>query len=123
MKGRLIVRANPYFAVSQKDGTFEIKNLPAGDIEFVVYHEKSGYVTDAEVKGEKVNWPKGVMKVTIEAGDEPTDLGEIKLSGRSLTNDETSDSLTILTLSLPIALVVSTSGCGSARAKQAPSRT
>jgi plastocyanin len=80
MKGRLIVRPNPYFAVSKKDGTFEIKNLPAGDLEFVVYHERSGYVTDAEVKGEKVNWPKGVMKITIKAGDEPTDLGEIKLS-------------------------------------------
>ncbi|HKD35715.1 MAG TPA: hypothetical protein VKB78_02915 [Pirellulales bacterium] len=80
MKGRLIVRDNPYFAVSKKDGTFEIKNVPAGDIEFVVYHEKSGYVTDATLNGQTVKWPKGVMKVTIKAGDEPTDLGEIKLS-------------------------------------------
>lgn len=80
MKGRLIVRDNPYFAVSKKDGTFEIKNVPAGDIEFVVYHEKSGYVTDATLNGQAAKWPKGVMKVTIKAGDEPTDLGEIKLS-------------------------------------------
>jgi hypothetical protein len=80
MKGRLMVRANPYFAVSKKDGTFEIKNLPAGELEFVVYHEKSGYVTDAQLNGQAVNWPKGVMKVTIKAGDEPTDLSEIKLS-------------------------------------------
>lgn len=79
MKARLIVRPNPYFAVSKKDGTFEIKNLPAGDLEFIVYHERSGYVTDAELKGEKVKWPKGLLKVTIEAGKD-TDLGEIKLS-------------------------------------------
>jgi plastocyanin len=79
MKARLIVRPNPYFAVSKKDGTFEIKNLPAGDLEFIVYHERSGYVTDAELKGEKVKWPKGSLKVTIEAGKD-TDLGEIKLA-------------------------------------------
>ena len=78
MKGRILVRSNPYFAISKKDGTFEIKNLPAGDLEFVVYQEKCGYVTDAELKGQKVKWVKGVMKATIEAGKD-TDLGDIKL--------------------------------------------
>ncbi len=78
MKGRIIIRPSPYFAVSKKDGTFEIKNIPAGDQEFIVYQERSGYVTDATVGGEKVKWTKGVMKVTIKAG-ETTDLGEIKL--------------------------------------------
>lgn len=79
MKARIIIRPNPYAAVSKADGTFEIKNIPAGDQEFIVYHERSGYVTDAEVKGEKTKWVKGVMKVSIKSG-ETTDLGDVKLA-------------------------------------------
>ncbi len=78
MKGRLMVRTNPYFAVSDAKGNFEIKDLPAGEWEFVVYHERSGYVTDASVKGDKATWPKGVVKLTIDGG-KTTDLGDIKL--------------------------------------------
>ena len=78
MNGRLLVRPNPYFAISKKDGTFEIKDLPAGADTFQVYQERSGYVQEAEVKGQKVTWKKGVMKVTIEPG-KVTDLGDIKL--------------------------------------------
>ena len=78
MKGRILVRSNPYFAISGKDGSFEIKNLPAGDLEFIVYHERSGYVTDAKLKAGNVTWPKGVLKVTIKP-DMEIDLGDIKL--------------------------------------------
>lgn len=78
MKGRVMVRSNPYFAVSDAKGNFEIKDLPAGDLEFVVYQETAGYVTDATMKGEKATWPKGVVKITIEPG-KTTDLGDIKL--------------------------------------------
>jgi hypothetical protein len=82
MKARLLIKANPYFAVSKKDGTFEITNLPVGEHEFVVYQERSGYVQQATLNGEKVNWPKGVVKLTVKETkpDAPTDLGDIKLS-------------------------------------------
>jgi plastocyanin len=86
MKARVVVRSSPYFAISKKDGSFEIKNLPAGDLEFVVYHERSGFVQDAETKSGKVNWPKGVMKVTIEPGKD-TDLGDIKLAAAQFNKD------------------------------------
>ncbi len=86
MKGRVLIRTNPYFAISGKDGSFEIKNLPAGDLEFVVYQERSGFVTDAETKTGKVTWPKGVMKVTIEPGKD-TDLGDIKLDAAQFNKD------------------------------------
>ena len=81
MKGRILIKSSPYFAVSGKDGSFEIKNLPAGDLELVVYHERSGYVTDAKLKAGNVTWPKGVLKVTIKP-DQDTDLGEIKLPAK-----------------------------------------
>jgi plastocyanin len=86
MKGRILVRSNPYFAISGKDGSFEIKNLPAGELDFIVYHERSGYVQDAELKTGKATWPKGLFKITIEPGKD-TDLGEIKLAAAQFNKD------------------------------------
>jgi hypothetical protein len=40
MRSYIAVLANPYFAVSKEDGTFEIKGLPAGEYEIEAYHEK-----------------------------------------------------------------------------------
>ena len=71
MKAHVLVRDNPYFAVSAADGTFEIANLPAGDLEFQAWHEVKGYL-------EHTGWPKGKFKHSIKAGD--NDLGTIKLS-------------------------------------------
>lgn len=78
MHAWMVVRPNPYFAISDKDGNFEIKDLPAGELEFQVWQEKSGYVTDASVGGQEVKWPKGHVKWTVEA-DKTTDVGEMKL--------------------------------------------
>jgi plastocyanin len=39
MKGRLAVTATPYCAVSKNDGTFELKNLPAGELELQIWQE------------------------------------------------------------------------------------
>ena len=45
MSGWVIARDNPYVAVSKADGTFEIKDLPAGELEFLAWHERPGYST------------------------------------------------------------------------------
>ncbi|HEX4000768.1 MAG TPA: hypothetical protein VHX65_19625 [Pirellulales bacterium] len=79
MHAYMVVRPNPYFAISDKNGDFEIKNLPAGDLEFQVWQEKSGYVTDAIIGGQATKWTKGRVKWTIEA-DKTTDLGTMKLA-------------------------------------------
>lgn len=72
MKGWILPRDNPYMAVSQEDGTFEIKDLPAGELEFQAWQEKAGYL-EAYPK-----WKKGRFKLKIKEGD--NDLGEIKVS-------------------------------------------
>src|SRR5262249_52095952 len=54
MSGYVFVRDNPYYAVTDKDGNFEIKNVPAGDVNIVVWHEKGGYATSGGAKGEKL---------------------------------------------------------------------
>jgi hypothetical protein len=79
MKGWVLPQKSPYFAVSGKDGEFEIKNLPSGKWTFQVWQERAGSVDDVTVGGKKTKWSKGRVEVTIN-GDQTTDLGEIKLS-------------------------------------------
>jgi hypothetical protein len=69
MKGFIMVFDHPFFAVTDKDGSFEIKGVPAGMQNLVVWQEKVGYVTPGLMKG---------MPVTVKAG-QTTDVGEIKL--------------------------------------------
>lgn len=67
---------HPYFAVSDADGRFEIKNLPAGFLEFRVWHEAVGWVSV-----EPAARPDGVrptLKAAIPDG-ETVDLGVFKL--------------------------------------------
>jgi plastocyanin len=51
MSARWLVVDHPYAAITDKDGKFTIKGLPAGDHEFTLWHEKVGYVEkELEVK-------------------------------------------------------------------------
>jgi hypothetical protein len=61
MKGYILPRDNPYFAVTGADGKFEIKNLPVGAVELQLWHETLGYVDTTAT-------PKGRVTVTIKAG-------------------------------------------------------
>lgn len=73
MKSWMISRNSPYFAVTKEDGTFEIKNLPAAEglkLEFRVWHERSGFVQDVTVNGEKVTWKKGRFDLELAPGED-----------------------------------------------------
>jgi hypothetical protein len=75
MKGYVLVRDNPYMAVSKEDGTFEINDLPAGELQFQVWHERSNAESNALVLSD---WDQGRFTVTIDP-KKPADLGEIKV--------------------------------------------
>ena len=77
MNAYVLIRENPYMAVSAADGSFEIKNVPAGDQEFVFWHEAKGNLRDLKVGKEKCD-RKGQVEIKIPAG-ETIDLGEIKV--------------------------------------------
>lgn len=66
--GWVFIRQNPYVAVSRADGSFTLPDLPAGNWEFRVWHERKGYLE---------YWPKGLFKQGIKSGE--NDLGTIKL--------------------------------------------
>ena len=74
MKAYIIARDDPYFAVTGADGSFEIKNLPAGeDVEFQVWHEGAPAGLEA-----KAGWGKGRFKLKLPADGEQ-DLGTIEV--------------------------------------------
>lgn len=72
MKGYVFPRDNPYVAVTGDDGSFEIKNLPAGKHEFQVWQEAVGGLSA------KPEWKKGKFKLEINEGD--NDLGTVQVS-------------------------------------------
>ena len=78
MKGWLLVRPNPYAAISNPDGSFEIKGLPAGDVELQFWHEKAGYLGEMKIGGKNEKPSRGRMKVKVPA--DGLDLGEITLA-------------------------------------------
>jgi plastocyanin len=63
MEGYIVVLENPYFAVSNKDGSYSIKNVPAGTYTVSIWHEK--------LKGASV-------KVTVSATGSITQDFDIK---------------------------------------------
>jgi plastocyanin len=78
MKSWLLVRDNPYFAVADKDGKFEIKNVPDGEWQFQVWQEKAGYLTKVKVGGKAATWARG--RVTQKFAGKDVDLGAILVS-------------------------------------------
>jgi len=77
MKGWIVVRDNPYAAVSGPDGSFEIADLPAEELELQFWHEKAGYIGEMTIGGKKEKARRGRMKLEVKPGD--NDLGEIVL--------------------------------------------
>lgn len=70
MKAYLMVFDHPFFAVTGKDGSFEIKGVPAGTQNLVVWQEKVGYVNPEKGAG---------TPITVSAG-ETTDVGAVTIS-------------------------------------------
>ena len=81
MEGYILVLDHPYATVSAADGTFEIKNIPAGKHKFQFWRE-SGNLKNVKLPGGTTD-RKGQADLTIEAG-QTLDLGDIKIPAASL---------------------------------------
>ncbi len=72
MKAWWLILDHPYAAISDAAGKFSITDLPAGDYEFRVWHERAHDIHRA-------------LKVTVAAG-KTTDLGAIKVPAAAFKN-------------------------------------
>jgi hypothetical protein len=75
MSAWLLVRDDPYVAVSDKEGNFEIKNLPAGKVTLVAWQGK--YINKVSVDGKATEWSKGRFEYDVRGGD--NNLGVVKV--------------------------------------------
>src|SRR5215471_12605680 len=69
MKGYLVVQPHPYVAITAEDGTFELKNVPAGvPLEFQAWHEAANNNTGGVgVNRPDLKWqPNGRFTITLE---------------------------------------------------------
>ncbi|QDU87413.1 hypothetical protein Pla175_07730 [Pirellulimonas nuda] len=74
MKGFVMVRDDPYAAVTDADGAFELKNLPAGEHTLELWHE-TGRLKGIRFAGETSD-RRGRVTVKVPAG-EALDVGEV----------------------------------------------
>lgn len=82
MDAVLLVRDEPYAAITDKDGSFEIKNIPEGEWKFQFWHKKAGYLRDLNVSDKEVG-RRGDIEIEIKNG-ETLDLGEMTIDGSKL---------------------------------------
>lgn len=86
MSAQIIIRDNPYFAVTNEEGEFEIANVPAGvPLEFRVWQERLKNVTKVTYTGadgasSEQTWKKGLMTVTLDADSPLSFQAEIDAS-------------------------------------------
>lgn len=80
MDALMLVREEPYAAITDKNGEFEIQKLPAGTWKFHLWHKKMAYLRKLEVPDSKVG-KYGEFEVEIKDG-ETLDLGELKIDAK-----------------------------------------
>jgi hypothetical protein len=70
MASNMLVRNNPYFAVTKPDGSFEIANVPAGvELEFRVWQEKTRFIKSLALNGQPNAKFNGRLKLTLTDGE------------------------------------------------------
>lgn len=83
MRAWLVVLDHPYSAVTDKDGRFELTNVPAGQWRIRMWHERPGNLTELEQDGRPQILDKGALTLTIPADGE-LNLGDLKLTATQL---------------------------------------
>ncbi len=70
MNGFFFIIEHPFATITKPDGSFEIKNVPAGDQNLILWQSSRGFVNTGRNKG---------MPIAVKAG-ETIDVGDIKIS-------------------------------------------
>jgi len=75
MTGLLLVRGDPYAAVSDASGNIKLANLPVGKWKFRIWHQRRGFISKATLGGKAIEWQRGQIEWNIKPGK--NDLGEL----------------------------------------------
>lgn len=89
MKAVVLVRDEPYTAVTNANGEFEIKNLPDGEWIFAFWHERGGktkqggYLTALKAGDKDYLDKAGQVKITVKDG-QVVDAGVLSIESKDL---------------------------------------
>jgi len=79
MKSWLIITEHPYVAITDENGNFEIRNIPAGEWKFRFWHERPGNIRQLVRDGSELPLEKGALTLSINS-ELSTDLGDLVVS-------------------------------------------
>ncbi len=83
MRSYVVSLDHPFGAISQKDGSIEIKGLPAGKLTFRLYHEAAeSAVREIEIDGKKTALRRNMLELELKPG--VNDLGKIVIPADAL---------------------------------------
>jgi len=80
MKAYAIVTDHPYAVQTAADGSFTLKDVPAGVHTFQVRHlvGNGGYVDEVQAGGSKLKWSKGRFRVQVKPGINDVGVVEVQ---------------------------------------------
>ena len=81
MDAVIMVRDNPYVAVTDAEGNFKIENVPAGNWKFQFWHKRVGWLNQIEIPGKEVG-RRGEVELEIKP-NETLELGSLSLPADS----------------------------------------
>jgi plastocyanin len=86
MEALLLIRDEPYAAITDKEGRFRIENIPAGKWTFQFWHAQRGFLRGLQKDGADFVGRRGEVEVEIPDGG-TLDLGTLKISAEALLED------------------------------------
>ena len=87
MEALLLVRDEPYAAITNQDGEFLIENIPAGEWTFQFWHAKRGFLKGLQKDGQDFVGRRGEVQVSIPDGGS-LDLGQLTIPAEFLLEDQ-----------------------------------
>ncbi len=87
MRATLLVRRDPYAALTDQEGKFLIEKIPAGQWSFQFWHSRFGYMNDLQKEGTSFVGRRGIAECEITNG-ETLDLGELKIDLKALAEKQ-----------------------------------
>ncbi len=87
MESILLIRDEPYAAITDEEGNFLIENIPAGEWSFQFWHKRPGYLKTLKRDGNEFLGKRAETKLEIADG-ETLDLGTLVISADFMLEKE-----------------------------------